>query len=198
MKTVVGFLSRAHGFDVLSSLIDSKEYTILRIYTHSLNPKTQDPTRSKRKDFDLFVKKCQSKNIDLIAIDSKEQKISDFPDCDYIVEVSWRYLIPEQLTRKAKIGAFGIHRGKLPDYAGTEPIKQAINKGEKEIILSSHYLEQIIDTGDVICTRSHPINYNPQQSLEENIQRLLDEITPFFSELVFKTFEIIEGKQKPH
>jgi len=196
LKTVVGFLSRAHGFSVLSSLIDSKNYRILRIYTHSLNPKSQDPTRSKRNDFDLFVKKCQKNNIDLISIDSKEQKINDFPDCDYIIEVSWRYLIPVQITRKARIGAFGIHRGKLPDYAGAEPIKQAINGGEKEIVISSHYLDPVIDAGGVICVRSHPINYNPNHSLEENIQRLRDEITRFFPELVFKTVKVLEGNQQ--
>jgi methionyl-tRNA formyltransferase len=197
LKTVVGFLSRPHGFAVLSSLVESNTHRLVRVYTHLLNPRSQDPSRSKRIDFDLFVDKCQKANIELITVDSKEECLIDFPDCDYIVEVSWRYLIPERITRKARIAAFGIHRGKLPDYAGAEPIKQAINKGEKEIILSSHHLGQIIDAGNVICTRSHPVNYNPQQSLDENIQRLRDEITPFFPELVFKTFEILERKQKP-
>lgn len=193
MKTVVGFLSRPHGFNVLSSLAKSNNYKLVRVYTHSLNPKSQDPSRSKRVDFDLFVRECKEHSIELITIDSKEQQIVDFPECDYIVEVSWRYLIPDHITKKAKIAAFGIHRGKLPDFAGAEPIKQALQNGEKEIILSAHYLDPIIDSGGVICIKSHPVNYDTRYSLEENVQRLREEITPLFSELVFKTFKTLEG-----
>ncbi len=194
MKTVVGFLSRSHGFNVLQYLINSKEYKLIKLYTHSLNPKSQDPQRQKRNDFELFENICNKNKIPMEIIDNKTDVIVDVPECDFIVEVSWRYLISETITKKARIGSFGIHRGKLPDYAGVEPIKQAINKGDKEIVLSSHYLDQIIDAGNVICTKLHTINYNLNQSLEENIQRLRDEITPFFSELVFKTLKILEEK----
>ncbi|MEM3064602.1 MAG: formyltransferase family protein [Candidatus Nitrosotenuis sp.] len=192
MKTVVGFLSRPHGFNVLLALVKSNSHRLIRVYTHSLNPKSQDPLRTKRIDFDLFVKKCQEYNIDLISIDSKKEQIIDFPDCDYIVEVSWRYLIPREITKKARIAAFGIHRGKLPEYGGAEPIKKALLNGEKEIIISSHYLAPIIDGGSVICTKAHPVNYDKNCSMEENIQRLRDEITPLFSELTFQTFRILE------
>jgi hypothetical protein len=50
MKTIVGFLSRPHGFDALSTLIESQNYKIIKVYTHKLNPKSQDPQRSIRTD----------------------------------------------------------------------------------------------------------------------------------------------------
>ena len=103
-------------------------------------------------------------------------------NCDFIVEVSWRYLILSYITKKASIAAFGVHRGKLPEYAGAEPIKQALNKNEKEIIISAHYLGQEIDLGGTINTLSHPVNYKYSKTLEENVQRLRDEITPLFSQ----------------
>ena len=46
MKTIVGFLSRPHGFDALSALIKSQNYKIIKVYTHKLNPKSQDPQRT--------------------------------------------------------------------------------------------------------------------------------------------------------
>ena len=58
MKTVVCFISRAHGFSILYTLINSHNYKILKIFTHSLNPKSQDPLRSQRTDFQKFVKIC--------------------------------------------------------------------------------------------------------------------------------------------
>ena len=192
MKTIVGFLSRPHGFDALSTLFESQNYQIIKLYTHKLNPKSQDPQRSIRTDYELFVEKCADNSIPLTAIDSMNNEIIDFPDCDYIIEISWRYIIPNNIIKKARIAAFGIHRGKLPDFPGAEPIKQALLNGEKKIVLSAHYLEKYIDVGGVISTIDFPVNYNDDKHLDINIQTIRNEITPLFSKLVFQTLNILE------
>ena len=191
LKTIVGFLSRAHGLNILSSLVESNQYRILKVYTHSLNPKSQDPKRSIRTDYHLFKEICAKHDIPLVSIDSNKEKIQDVPNCDFIVEASWRYLLLPDITKQAKIMAFGIHRGKLPEYTGAEPIKQALLQNENEIILSAHYLDSSIDTGKTITRISHPVNYDSSFSIDKNIQRLRDEITPLFSIIMFKTFKII-------
>ena len=192
MKTIVGFLSRPHGYDALSAIVKSQNYKIIKLYTHKLNPKSQDPQRSIRTDYELFVKKCADNSIPLASIDSINDEIIDFPDCDYILEISWRYRIPKSIIDKARISAFGIHRGKLPDFAGAEPIKQALLNGEKKIVLSAHYLEKEIDAGNIISTIEFPVNYNGDKNLDVNIQTIRDEITPLFSKLVFQTLNILE------
>ena len=192
MKTIVGFLSRPHGYDALSAIVKSQNYKIIKLYTHKLNPRSQDPQRSIRADYESFVKKCADNSIPLASIDSINDEIIDFPDCDYILEISWRYMIPKNVIDKARIAAFGIHRGKLPDFAGVEPIKQAILNGEKKIVLSAHYLEKDIDVGDVISVIEFPVNYNDEKDLDVNIQAIRDEITPLFSKLVFQTLNILE------
>ena len=192
MKTIVGFLSRPHGYDALSAIVKSQNYKIIKLYTHKLNPKSQDPQRSIRTDYELFVKKCADNSIPLISIDTISDEITDFPDCDYILEISWRYKIPNNIINKARIAAFGIHRGKLPDFAGAEPIKQALLNGEKKIVLSAHYLEKDIDAGNIISTIEFPVNYNGDKNLDVNIQTIRDEITPLFSKLVFQTLNILE------
>jgi methionyl-tRNA formyltransferase len=192
MKTIVGFLSRPHGYDALSAIAKSQNYKIIKLYTHKFNPKSQDPQRSIRTDYELFVKKCADNSIPLVLIDTASDEITDFPDCDYILEISWRYKIPNNIINKARIAAFGIHRGKLPDFAGAEPIKQALLNGEKKIVLSAHYLEKDIDAGNIISTIEFPVNYNGDKDLDVNIQIIRDEITPLFSKLVFQTLNILE------
>ncbi|MBI5860161.1 MAG: methionyl-tRNA formyltransferase, partial [Nitrosarchaeum sp.] len=86
MKKVVGFLSRQHGYNVLQSLVKSREYELIKVYTHKLNPKSQDPNRSQRSDYDLFVKMCSDNNITLESIDSKDYTINNIPKCDFLVE----------------------------------------------------------------------------------------------------------------
>lgn len=186
MKTVVGFLSRAHGLNVLEFLLKSKKYKLVKLYTHSLNPKSQDPFRRERKDFKKFQKICQEQKIPLETIDDKNEGILNCPECDFIIEVSWRYLIPSHITKKAKICAFGIHRGKLPEYAGAEPIKQALKNKEKEIILSAHLLEQVIDGGSTLMTISFSVNYEEKKSFDDNVQKIREQITPLFSKLTEK------------
>ena len=192
MKTIVGFLSRPHGYDALSAIAKSQNYKIIKLYTHKLNPKSQDPQRSIRTDYELFVKKCADNSIPLVSIDTIDDEIIDFPDCDYILEISWRYKIPNNIINKARIAAFGIHRGKLPDFAGAEPIKQALLNGEKKIVLSAHYLEKTIDAGHVISIIDFPVNYDDGRNLDINIQTIRDKITPLFSKLVFQTLNILE------
>ena len=194
MKTIVGFLARPHGYNALSALVESQNYKIIKLYTHKLNPKSQDLQRSIRADYELFVKKCAENSIPLTSIDSKDHEITDFPECDYIIEVSWRYIIPQNIINKARRYAFGIHRGKLPEFAGAEPIKQALLKNEKIIVLSAHYLEKTIDTGQVITSIEFPVDYNDEKNLETNIQSIRDQITPLFSKLMLKTLNILENK----
>lgn len=191
MNSVIGFLSRSHGYKVLESLIQSKKYKILKIYTHKLNPKSQDPNQSIRSDFHLFEKLCLENKIPLITIDSKKERIGELPICDFVIEVSWRYYIPKESIKNVKIGAVGIHRGKLPDYAGAEPIKQALEHNEKEIIVSAHNLDAEIDQGNVFATESFPVDYDSKFSLEENIQRIREEITFIFPKLTYKTFSLL-------
>lgn len=195
MRTVVGFLSRPHGFNVLTTFSKLSDFKILKIYTHSINPKSQDSLRSERKDYINFVTLCKEKEIPLIPINNKDQTIEEVPNCDYIIEISWRYLIAQEIVKKAKIGAFGIHRGKLPEYAGSEPIKQALLKDEKEIVLSAHYLDSKIDNGKTISTVIHPVNFEDDCSLEKNIQRLREEITPLFSKITLMAIENLENKK---
>ena len=192
MISVVGFLSRPHGFAVLEELVKNRNINIKKIFTHSLNPISQDPARSVRDDFFLFEKICIENKIKLEKIDSKNYKILEIPECDYIVEISWRYFIPKEICLKASKNSFGIHRGKLPQYAGSEPIKQALMKHENYIVLSVHNLLADIDMGEIIDEIQHPVNYESDKTLDKNIQRLRNEITPLFATLTIKTLKQLE------
>jgi methionyl-tRNA formyltransferase len=184
MITIVGFLSRPHGYNALYAIIGNPNYHLLKVFTHKLKPKSEDIDRSERDDYSLFEQICGKNNIPLETIDSNSQIINNVPKCDFIVEISWRYLISKEIVKQASTLAFGVHRGKLPDYAGSEPIKQALEKNESEIVLSAHHLAEEIDSGGTISTITHLVNYENSKSLTQNIQRLRNEITPLFSKIV--------------
>ena len=192
MREVVGFLSREHGLEVLNFLINSSSYKLIHVFTHSLKPKSEDVKRSLRDDYMEFERICEINHITLTKIDSKNEPIKNVPSCDFIIEVSWRYLISKDIISKARISAIGIHRGKLPEYAGSDPMKNAILNKESEIVVTAHNLDEEIDEGETITSISHPINYNSRVSLDDNILRLRKEITEYFSKLTLDAFKIKE------
>ena len=57
---------------------------------------------------------------------------------------------------------------------------------------SDHSIEHVIDSGLTITSIVYPINYDSNLSLEYNIQKIRDDITPLFSIITDKTFKILE------
>lgn len=197
---VVGFLAREHGLNGLASLIDSDVYNPICIFTHKLKPKSEDPNRFEREDFKKYESLCKTHNIPLYAIDSKKEAIKieeilmELKKFDFIVSISWRRLIPANQLNMPKIGGINLHRGKLPEYPGAEPIKQALNNRDRFVYITSHVLAEEIDSGETIAVYKHPVNYNNNESLYENIERLKRELTPHFGPLLIKSLNLMVVK----
>jgi len=196
----VGFLAREHGLNGLDSLINSDIYNPVCVFTHKLKPKSQDANRSVREDYSEYDALCKNNNIPLYSIDSKKEamKIDEIlmglKEFDFITSISWRRLIPANQLIMPKIGGVNLHRGKLPDYAGAEPIKQALNNGDDFIYITSHILAEEIDCGETIATYKHPVNYNIQEPIYVNIERLKRELTPHFGPLLIKSLSLMVEK----
>jgi len=198
--TVVGFLGREHGLQGLYNLINSNAYQPVCIFTHKLKPKSEDIDRNLREEFKDYENVCKKNNIPLYTIDKKDEAINidnvlnHIEDFDFIVSISWRRLIPSNHLNMAKTGGVNLHRGLLPDYPGAEPIKQALKNGDNFIYITSHVLEDTIDSGEIISYYKHPVNYNKAYSLEENIKRLKKEITTQFGPLLIKSLNSMVDK----
>ncbi|MCB0360696.1 MAG: hypothetical protein KDD44_13705, partial [Bdellovibrionales bacterium] len=103
--------------------------------THSRLPSSEDPLRSVRPEFLIYERLCSDHSIPLHSIDSRRDASVLAPlepplIFDFLVSVSWRFLVPERVYSRARIAAFNVHRGKLPQYAGAEPVLRALEAGE--------------------------------------------------------------------
>lgn len=192
---IIALVARNHGLEVLEKLIPMNNFEIIAIFTHKLNPKVYDPFQKIRQDYKLYYKISEENNIPLFTIDKKEEKYIlnkyvEKNNFDFLVSVSWRYLISDQVFQSAKIGSFNIHRGDLPKYAGVEPIRRAIENDEKEIFVCSHIITKEIDQGRILSKYSHPIKKD-KKTKEEKILQLKDDITPLFSKLAIDSLDIL-------
>ena len=72
---------------------------------------------------------------------------------DLFVVVAFRILPPEVFTLPAR-GAFNLHASLLPKYRGAAPIHWALINGETESGVTTFFLKEHVDTGNIILQKS--------------------------------------------
>ncbi len=103
------------------------------------------------------------------------------------VVVAFR-MMPEELWSIPSRGTFNLHASLLPQYRGAAPINRAIMNGEKKTGLTTFFIDEKIDTGEVIFQEEMDIGDN------ETAGELHDRMMVKGSELVEKTVKaIMEG-----
>jgi len=127
------------------------------------------------------------------------QKVNDPDFVDTVVRLHPALCISmsyDQILRKAllelpELGFVNFHAGKLPYYRGRNVINWAIINNETSIGLTAHYVDQGIDTGDIILQRTVPIEW------EDTYGDVLDRVTDAFPDLIADTVGLIESGCAP-
>ena len=109
---------------------------------------------------------------------------------DIIVVVAFRILPPAVYTA-AKKGAFNLHGSLLPRYRGAAPINRAVMAGDTETGVTTFFLEQKVDTGNMILRRSMPIGPN------ETAGEVHDRMMYLGADAVLDTVRLIEQNNVP-
>jgi methionyl-tRNA formyltransferase len=74
--------------------------------------------------------------------------------------LGWSQIIKKDILKIPKIGCIGSHPTELPKYRGRAPIPWSIIKGLKESALTFFWLEEGVDTGDILIQKKFPIDIN--------------------------------------
>jgi len=104
---------------------------------------------------------------------------------DLFVVVAFRILPPE-IFRIPPRGSFNLHASLLPKFRGAAPIRWAIISGEKETGVTTFFLNEQVDTGNIILQARLPIG--PDETAGE----LHDRLAAVGAEIVLHTVRLIE------
>lgn len=80
-------------------------------------------------------------------------------EADLFVVVAFR-MLPEVVWKMPQQGTINLHGSLLPKYRGAAPIHWAIINGEKETGVTTFYINEQIDQGDIIDRTTIPIGEN--------------------------------------
>lgn len=114
---------------------------------------------------DLFLKEKANKiGIDFLVEKDintlKFQKKLNEYGCELFVSMSFNQIFKKSTFSIPKNGTINCHAGKLPFYRGRNVLNWALINGEKEFGITVHFVDEGIDTGDILVQKTFPINEN--------------------------------------
>ena len=108
---------------------------------------------------------------------------------DLIAVVAYGKILPKNVIDFPRFGCINLHVSLLPKYRGAAPMQRAIMEGESETGVTVMFMDEGLDTGDVITSVSFPIGS------EDDFEAIHDRSASIGSELLSKTlYEIFEGR----
>lgn len=79
---------------------------------------------------------------------------------DIIITCAYGSIVPKVVLDYPSYGCINVHASLLPKYRGASPIVASILNGEKETGITIMYMDEGIDTGNIIMSRSIEIEDN--------------------------------------
>jgi methionyl-tRNA formyltransferase len=101
--------------------------------------------------------------------------------------MSFNQIFQKNLINLPLLKTINCHAGKLPFYRGRNIINWAIINDEKEFGITVHYIDEGIDTGDIIIQSCYPITDN------DNYETLLNCAFRECAENLYTAIKAIQG-----
>lgn len=157
------------GKDCLERLIN-EGYNISYVLTHKeLNDQSVD-TFAIKNNINYTYRDARK------HLDEMKEKLAELSP-EYLISVNYRFIIPKAIFGMAK-HAINIHGSLLPKYRGRTPHVWSIINGEEYSGITSHLIEEGVDTGDIIeqikvKIEAHDTGHSLLKKFEEQYPNLL-------------------------
>ncbi|WP_205660325.1 methionyl-tRNA formyltransferase [Cognatitamlana onchidii] len=171
----------------LKALVDH-QYNIVGVIT------APDRPAGRGRKLNESAVKRYAKSQDLPILQPTNLKNDDFLNqlkalnANLQIVVAFR-MLPKVVWQMPELGTFNLHASLLPNYRGAAPINWAIINGETKTGVSTFFIDDKIDTGDMIMQEE--VIIDP----EENAGSLHDKLMVVGSQLVLSTVSSINNKE---
>lgn len=110
---------------------------------------------------------------------------------EVICVVAYGKILPKEILEIPKLGSINVHGSLLPKYRGAAPIQWAVLNGDKITGVTTMYMDEGMDTGDVILKEEVEIGE------DETTGKLWEKLAIIGGNLLVKTLEQIEKGTAP-
>ena len=161
-KRVVFMGTSKFAKTILESIVDKVDVVLVVSQPDSLVGRKKVLTKSPVKEY------AESLGIEVFTpehIRNDYQKIID-KKADLIITCAYGQIVPKEVLEYPEFGAINVHASLLPKYRGGAPIQRAIINGETETGITIMYMDEGMDSGDIISTSKVEIEH------EDNLDTL--------------------------
>lgn len=106
---------------------------------------------------------------------------------DVIVVIAYGQVLDEEILELPKLGCINVHASLLPKYRGSGPLHRVIINGEEKTGITTIYMEEGLDTGDMILQEEVDI------TSEETVGHLHDRLAVLGADVLIETLELIKS-----
>lgn len=110
---------------------------------------------------------------------------------DILAVVAYGKILPAEMLSLPQFGAVNVHGSLLPKYRGAAPIQWAVLNGDETTGVSTMFLSEGMDEGDVIFSQETAIGE------QETAGELFDRLAVMGGDLLVKTLRAIEAGTAP-
>ncbi len=110
---------------------------------------------------------------------------------DLIFVLGWSQVITKKILDIPTNGCIGVHPTLLPKNRGRAPIPWAVIKGLKKSGVTLFYLDEGVDSGDIIVQKEFEIGFT------DNVQTITDKVTNLQVELIREVFPLLKKNEAP-
>lgn len=146
--------------------------------------------RFDKKDSEL-IKRGEKYGIDILISSNINRedfriKMTNY-NVDLFVSMSFNQIFKKEMINLPPLGTINCHAGKLPFYRGRNVLNWVLINDEKEFGITVHYMDEGIDTGDIILQRCFEITD------EDNYSTLLSVAYSECSKILYDAIKSIQN-----
>lgn len=165
--------------EALNKIIDDKTLEIVFICARHDNP---DPVLRLAAKF-LGIPFVTHKNINSDEFNNFLRNSA----CDIFVSMSFNQIFKKETFSIPHQKTINCHAGKLPYYKGRNILNWALINDEKDFGITVHYIDEGIDTGDIILQECHSI------SESDNYSTLLNRSYIYCAQILIKAIKLVQS-----
>ena len=110
---------------------------------------------------------------------------------DVICVVAYGKILPKELLDIPRLGCINVHGSLLPKYRGAAPIQWSVINGDKTTGITTMYMNEGMDTGDMILKQEVEIGK------DETTGELWERLSKIGANLLVETIDLIEKGVAP-
>ena len=152
-----------------------------------------DKPKGRGKEMQMTPVKAKALELGIPVLQPKRVREPEFVEQlrelkpDVMVVVAFGQILTKEVLEVPKYGCINVHASLLPMYRGAAPIQYVILNGEKETGVTTMFMDEGLDTGDMLLKTVVPI------TADETGGTLHDKLSAAGAELLIRTLEQMEA-----